>query len=390
MAASENIETTTLKIYDDFCDMDIHDSVLRGVYSYGFEKPTEIQKSSIVPIKDGKDLIAQAQSGMGKTGAFGIGMLERIDPSIKSIQGLVILPTHELATQVYKVITSLSTYMGLNVVLAIGKSNGVQQVRCIREGCHIMVGTPGRIYDLIVNRVGCDCMKELKITVIDEADEMLSYGFQDQIREIIQKVPSSAQICLFSATMNNDVLSLTSHFMRDPVKILLDKEEVPLKGIKQYYVMMREQDKFPVLMDLYDSMTITQCVIFCNNRSRVDDLASNLEKNGFTVSAIHGQIEGRQKEIDDFKSGKTRVLIGTDIVARGLDVQQVSIVINYDITRDVANYMHRIGRSGRLGRKGVAINFVTEASWDNLKMIEEHYKVTIDEMPADFISHINP
>lgn len=219
---------------------------------------------------------------------------------------------------------------------------------------------------------------------------MLSSGFLEQVREIFVAIPQDAQIGLFSATLNPDVMNLTTKFMRDPVEILVEKEKISLDGIKQFYVKLREQDKFGCLMDLYQNMSITQCLIYCNSRGRVEEVCEELTKNNFTVGAIHGQMawDDRKEVMDAFRAGKVRVLLTTDLLARGIDVQQVSIVINYDIPRDVANYIHRIGRSGRYGRKGMGINFVTESSWETLEAIRNHYKTDILELPMDYTSYL--
>jgi translation initiation factor 4A len=396
-ASTTETTTTTTEVsssdivsYETFDDMGLRDDILRGIYSFGFEKPSAIQKVAILPVTQGKDVIAQAQSGTGKTGAFAIGLLQRIDPAIPHIQAIVVLPTRELADQVHMVVTSIGAHSGIKTVLAIGGERGMEQVRLITEGAHILIGTPGRIYDLITNRVGVQAVEQLKMMVIDEADEMLSEGFQDQIREIFQKIPQSAQVCLFSATLGNDVLALTARFMRSPVKILVKQDELTLDGIQQYYIPMREQDKTPVLLDLYETMSITQCMIYCNSRTRVEELAETLRKNRFTVGAIHGHMtwDDRNRIMKEFRTGHLRVLISTDLLARGIDVQQVSIVINYDIPREIPKYLHRIGRSGRYGRKGLGINFVTEQTWEQLRLIQDYYRTEIAEMPNDFMKHL--
>jgi translation initiation factor 4A len=384
------VSSSDIVSYDTFDDMGLRDEILRGIYSFGFEKPSAIQKVAILPVTQGKDVIAQAQSGTGKTGAFAIGLLQRIDPAIPHIQAIVVLPTRELADQVHMVVTSIGAHSGIKTVLAIGGERGMEQVRLITEGAHILIGTPGRIYDLIANRVGVQAVEQLKMMVIDEADEMLSEGFQDQIREIFQKIPQSAQVCLFSATLGNDVLALTARFMRSPVKILVKQDELTLDGIQQYYIPMREQDKTSVLLDLYETMSITQCMIYCNSRTRVEELAETLRKNRFTVGAIHGHMtwDDRNRIMKEFRTGHLRVLISTDLLARGIDVQQVSIVINYDIPREIPKYLHRIGRSGRYGRKGLGINFVTEQTWEQLRLIQDYYRTEIAEMPNDFMKHL--
>jgi len=390
-ATATSASTYTVEPIESFDDMALNEDLLRGIYGFGFEKPSAIQERAIIPVTKGYDVIAQAQSGTGKTGAFSIGLLQKLDFTQHNLQAIVLLPTRELAQQVYTVVQGLSTYMeGFKAVLAIGGVMGGDQVRELQNGAQVMIGTPGRVYDLIANRAGPQIVNNLQTIVLDEADEMLSIGFQDQVREIFLVIPQSAQICLFSATLNPDVMDVSRKFMRDPVEILVRTENLTLDGIQQFYVKLREQDKFGCLMDLYESMTITQCLIYCNSRGRVEEIGNELTKSGFTVGAIHGQMswDERKSVMDKFRSGGLRVLISTDLLARGIDVQQVSIVINYDIPRDVANYLHRIGRSGRFGRKGVGINFVTESSWESMEAICTHYKTDINELPADYASHI--
>lgn len=392
MAAAEQTpsQNDNVDVIESFDEMGLKDNLLRGIYAFGFEKPSAIQERAIVPVTTGRDVIAQAQSGTGKTGAFTIGILEKLDPSKHHIQALILLPTRELAQQVHVVVKGLSKNLGIKTVLTIGGVMGGEQVKEINEGAQVMIGTPGRVYDIITNRAGPQCVSNLKTIVLDEADEMLSVGFKDQVREIFLVSPQDAQICLFSATLNPDVMSITKKFMRDPIEILVETENLTLDGIRQFYVKLREQDKFGCLMDLYQSMAITQCLIYCNSRGRVEEVSTELTKNGFTVGGIHGQMswDEREKVMNEFRSGRLRVLIATDLLARGIDVQQVSVVINYDIPRDVANYLHRIGRSGRFGRKGVGINFVTESSWENLDAIRTHYKTEINELPVDYASYL--
>ena len=379
-----------IKIFESFDDMDLKDTILRGLYSHGFDKPSRIQQVGIVPMKSGRDLVAQAQSGTGKTGTFVTGTLNNIDITIPRVQAIILLPTRELAEQVYEVMMSIGSYMGVKVTLTIGGSSPDEQKREILRGSHILIGTPGRTYDLITNKVGSHYFDSLKMFVMDEADEMLSDDFQEQVREIFRVIPSTAQVCLFSATLEPHVIKITERFLRDPIKILVEAEALTLDGIKQYYVSMREQHKFAVLMDLYESMSIAQCIIYCNSRERVEEVADKLTKANFTVGMIHGKKEwqDRRRIMKDFREGRLRVLLATDLLARGIDVQQVAIVINYDIPRDISNYLHRIGRSGRYGRKGIGINFVTRETEELMTTIADHYKTYIEEMPINFTKHI--
>jgi len=257
-------------------------------------------------------------------------------------------------------------------------------IRLLQQGVQIIVGTPGRVYDMI-NR-GALRLDGLRMFVLDEADEMLSRGFKDQIYDIFQELPAKVQVCLFSATMPIEILTLTKRFMRDPVRILVKKEELTLDGIKQFYVAVeREEWKLDTLCDLYETLTITQAIIYCNTRRKVEWLTNKMAQRDFTVSAMHGEMEQQERELimKEFRSGSSRVLITTDLLARGIDVQQVSLVINYDLPTNRENYIHRIGRSGRFGRKGVAINFVTEQDVRTLREIEQFYSTQVEEMPSD-------
>jgi translation initiation factor 4A len=248
----------------------------------------------------------------------------------------------------------------------------------------LVVGTPGRVYDLIEKR--SLKVEDLHILILDEADEMLSCGFTDQVYQIFKCLPASVQVCLFSATMPPAILDMTKKFMRDPVRILVKKDELPLEGIRQFYVAVeKEEYKLEILCDLYKSLTITQSIIYCNTRRKVDFLERQMTDHDFTVSVIHADLdqEARSLVMRQFRSGSSRVLISTDLLARGIDVQQVSLVINYDLPHKVENYLHRIGRSGRFGRKGMAINFVTERDVRSMREIERHYETQIEELPAD-------
>jgi translation initiation factor 4A len=248
----------------------------------------------------------------------------------------------------------------------------------------MVVGTPGRVNDMI-NRNALK-LDQLKVFILDEADEMLSRGFKDQIYDVFQYLPANVQVCLFSATMPIEILNITSRFMRDPVRILVKKEQLTLDGIKQFYVAVeKEEYKLDTLCDLYETLTITQAIIYCNTRRKVDWLTDKMGQRDFTVSAMHGEMNQTERELimKEFRSGSSRVLIATDLLARGIDVQQVSLVINYDLPSNRENYIHRIGRSGRFGRKGVAINFVTDEDTRTLREIEEFYNTKVEEMPMD-------
>mmetsp|Transcript_11454 Transcript_11454/g.19415 ORF Transcript_11454/g.19415 Transcript_11454/m.19415 type:complete len:412 (-) Transcript_11454:803-2038(-) len=379
-----DIDSNWEETIETFDGMELPEELLRGIYAYGFEKPSAIQQRAIQPTKLGRDLIAQAQSGTGKTATFAIGTLSSLDVKVRECQSLILAPTRELAQQIQKVVIALGDYMDVTVHACVGGTAVRDDIRTLQGGVHIVVGTPGRVYDMINRRaLRLDSIRQF---FLDEADEMLSRGFKDQIYDIFKFLPESVQVCLFSATMPLDVLEVTERFMRDPVRILVKKDELTLEGIKQFYIAVdREEWKLETLCDLYETLTITQAIIYCNTRRKVDWLQEEMQKRDFTVSCMHGDMDQRERDIimREFRSGSSRVLITTDLLARGIDVQQVSLVINFDLPTNRENYIHRIGRSGRFGRKGVAINFLTEGDVRYLRDIEQFYTTQITEMPMD-------
>ncbi|CCD22741.1 ATP-dependent RNA helicase FAL1 NDAI_0A05860 [Naumovozyma dairenensis CBS 421] len=376
-----------LKVSSTFESMSLKPNLLKGIYSYGFESPSSIQSRAITRIIAGNDVIAQAQSGTGKTATFTIGMLQIIDSDKKQLQGLILSPTRELAVQINQVVGNLGDYMNVKSMAMIGGKMMKEDLKKInKNSCHVISGTPGRILDMIKRQLLN--VRNIQILVLDEADELLSeiLGFKQQIYDIFAKLPKSCQVVVVSATMDKNILEITKKFMNDPVKILVKQDEISLEGIKQYIVNVDKEDwKFDTLCDIYDSLTITQCVIFCNTKKKVDWLSAKLAQANFAVVSMHGDMkqEDRDKVMNDFRTGHSRVLISTDVWARGIDVQQVSLVINYDLPENMENYIHRIGRSGRFGRKGVAINFITKSDGSTLKEIERFYHIKINPMPAN-------
>jgi len=368
---------------DNFDNMGLNDLLLRGVYAYGFEKPSVIQSRAIKPMMTGRDIIAQAQSGTGKTATFVIGTLNQIDPTRKESQALLLSPTRELAQQTHRVVQELGRYLKITCTMCIGGTSTRETMAEFERGVQVVVGTPGRVGDMIDRRVFRT--NYLRVIVIDEADEMLSRGFKDQIYDIFQALPKDIQVGLFSATMPPEAIQMSNKFMRDPIRILVKREQLTLEGIKQFYIdVEREEWKIEILSDLYSTLSITQCVIFCNTRRKVEAVTDMMTKRGHAVSCTHGDLspEDRKNILNDFKLGKTRILITTDLLARGIDVQQVSLVINYDLPPNPENYLHRIGRSARFGRKGVAVNFVTRDETGKLNDLKRMYDTEIKEMPA--------
>jgi translation initiation factor 4A len=378
------IETNYDNVVYKFDDLNLKPAIVRGIFGYGYETPSAIQQRAILPITEGRDVLAQAQSGTGKTATFTISALQRIDENEKSTQALILAPTRELALQIKNVITSIGLYLKVTVHASIGGTSMQDDIEAFRSGVQVVVGTPGRVYDMIERRFFKT--EKVKMFILDEADEMLSSGFKEQIYNIFRLLPETTQVVLLSATMPQDVLEVTTKFMNNPVRILVKKDELTLEGIKQFYINVElEEYKFDCLCDLYDSISVTQAVIFCNTRSKVETLTTKLKGENFTVSAIHADLPQADRDtiMKEFRSGSSRILISTDLLARGIDVQQVSLVINYDLPANKENYIHRIGRGGRFGRKGVAINFVTDRDVAMMREIEKFYSTQIEEMPAD-------
>eukprot|EP00928_Gymnodinium_smaydae_P100729 TRINITY_DN994_c1_g1_i9.p1 TRINITY_DN994_c1_g1~~TRINITY_DN994_c1_g1_i9.p1 ORF type:complete len:392 (+),score=108.24 TRINITY_DN994_c1_g1_i9:107-1282(+) len=385
--SSEGVTVTGAEeypVFESFDDYDIEEKLLRGIYSYGFEKPSAIQQRGIKPIIDGRDTIGQAQSGTGKTATFVIGALARIDFTLSATQALILAPTRELANQIHKVALALGDYCKIKAHTCIGGTSVRDDIDKLRDGQHLVVGTPGRVFDMVSKRhLKVD---DLITFVLDEADELMSRGFKDQIYDIFKCLPPNVQVCLFSATMAPEILEMTTKFMRDAVRILVKKDELTLEGIRQFYVAIEKEEwKLDTLCDLYETLTITQAIIYCNTRRKVDFLQDQLSKRDFTISVMHAELDQKERDLvmREFRSGSSRVLISTDLLARGIDVQQVSLVINYDLPSNQENYLHRIGRSGRFGRKGVAINFVTNNDVRTMKDLERFYHTQIEEMPMD-------
>ena len=374
-----------VKAYETFDEMGLSDTLVRGIYNYGFEQPSKIQQLAIVPMSQHNDILAQSQSGTGKTGAFTIGALSAVDANLKAPQVLVICPTRELSQQTERVAQSIGSYMNLKVLSATGGNQIRADVSALKSGAQFIVGTPGRVFDLICR--GELSVEHIQYVILDEADQMLEDLFADQIRSILNsKFPSSTRLALFSATMPKNVLEIAENYLSNPIRILLPPDEVTLEGIKQYYVQLDREDwKLPVLLDLYQQITVNQAIIYVNKRQKAEWLAKQLSSHGFTLEFIHGEMEvaERKKRMEDFRSGMTRVLISTDLLARGIDVQQISLVINYEMPIQRENYVHRIGRSGRYGKKGSAINLICGDEMNAVKEIESHYSTTIAELPED-------
>ena len=384
MSDSKPITTIASKEIANWEELvDIKVPLLRGIYSYGFENPSPIQKHAILPMFEKKDIIAQAQSGTGKTGCFVIGVLQLIDLTKNATQAMIISPTRELSIQTKEVIDLMGNQMtGLRTHLLVGGTSTNDDIRALQDNTpHVVIGCSGRIYDMLKRKKLST--HAMVILVLDEADEMLSSGFKEQVYTIFQYLPSKIQVALFSATMPPELNTLTKKFMRNPVEIFVKAEQLTLEGISQYYVALdNDSQKYDTLKDIYGSISISQSIIYCNSIKRVADLYEAMMADDFPVCHIHSGMDKveRTRNYMDFKSGKSRVLISSNVTARGIDIQQVSTVINFDVPNCVHTYLHRIGRSGRWGRKGVGINFVTQRDMRALKDVEEYYGTRINEL----------
>jgi superfamily II DNA/RNA helicase len=370
--------------FNDFSQLISKENLLRGIYAYGFAKPSKIQSLAIVPIKNKKDVIAQSQSGTGKTGAFSLGVLENIiiDDEHNYPQAIIMAHTRELVLQTEVVITELGKYLKVKIATCCGKTSVEQNFKDIKNA-HVIIGTPGRIMHLIRDR-GFDINK-ISFAVLDEADQLLNSDFLDQTKKIIGYLSSNCQICIFSATMPRETLNITECFMKDPEKILVRKEKLSLKLIAQYYIDADNDDnKLDLVEDLYCKFSIAQSIIYVGSITKAEWLAKSLTERNYTVGMIHSNLDTtkRLEVMKLFRAGKTRVLISTDLTSRGIDVQQVGIVINYDLPYDPETYLHRIGRSGRFNKKGVAISLIgSKKDRFTLKDIESFYRIRINEMP---------
>jgi translation initiation factor 4A len=376
------------KEFDKWEDLEgiLNEDIMRGVYSYGFDSPSLIQRKALLTMFDRRDIIAQAQSGTGKTGVFTIGVLQNINPDLNKTQGLIMAPTRELAKQIHEVISSIgSVNKSIKYHLLIGGTSTDDDAFELKNNTpHIIVGCPGRVYDMM--RRNNIIAKDISILVLDEADEMLSIGFKEQVYNIFQYLSNDVQVGLFSATLPPELQALTDKFMRNPVRILVKSELLTLEGIKQYYVALNDDSqKYATLKDIFNIISMSQCIIYCNSIKRVMDLTEAMQNDGFPVCCIHSNMEKskRDEAYSEFKAGKHRVLISSDVTSRGIDVQQVRTVLNFDLPKCVFKYLHRIGRSGRWGRKGTAINFVTRWDMKTMKEIERHYHTIVDELPSN-------
>jgi ATP-dependent RNA helicase DeaD len=365
-----------------FKDLPLSGEVLRSVEELGFENLFPIQAQAIIPLLEGKDVIGQAQTGTGKTAAFGVPMVERLNPEIRQVQGLVLVPTRELAVQVADNLKLFAKYAKLRVLPVYGGEPIHRQIQALTSGVHIVVGTPGRLIDLIKRRVLN--LSTVKIVVLDEADRMLDMGFIEDIEYILARTPSNRQTSLFSATIDQTVMSICNKYMKNPEKILVSKDEIALTQMKQYYIVVNSQSKYEALCDILRENHIGKAIIFCRTRRGTSAIADKLGRDRYNVEALHAGFSQPQRDrvINAFRDGKLTLLVATDVAARGLDIEGITHIINYDVPLDALVYFHRIGRTARMGNDGTAITLVSYGELSYFNNIKALTKTTIDEMAS--------
>jgi superfamily II DNA/RNA helicase len=376
---------------NDFESLDLNENLLKGVYLYGFTKPSKIQITGIKSISTGKDCILQSQSGTGKTATYLLGILNRLDPSEKKCQGIIITPTHELSEQVFNVAIALSKFLDIQIVKCIGGTN-IGDPQYNLKTAQLIIGTIGRVSHMITDkRIN---IHTIKFIILDEADVMLEEGLTDKLKLIYDKAPENIQCIMISATISFNVMAVSKRLMHDPIKVLLKNSEVAVDLISQFYVNVEIEDlKFETLLDLYSIISTSQAIIFANTIKKVDWLKENLEKNNFEIAYIHGKMTAKEREdtVKEFRDGRTRILLTTDLLARGIDIPQVNLVINYDLPPNKETYIHRIGRCGRFDKKGVAITMVKMEDASDSKLFNRmkyHYKINIAELPENIEKYL--
>ena len=367
---------------ENFEDLPLTPEVMKGIEELGFSNLFPIQAQAIIPLLEGKDVIGQAQTGTGKTAAFGIPMVERVNPNIKRVQGLVLAPTRELAIQVAQRISRFSRYSSLKVLPVYGGEPIQKQIRALERGVHIVVGTPGRLIDHL--KRGTLNLSSTKVVVLDEADRMLDMGFIDDIRYILSKVPTDRQLSLFSATIDQSVMNVCHRYMKNPEKILVSKDEIALTQLNQYYMVVNPRNKLEYLLDILKHNNMGKAIIFCNTRRGTDWLAHKLNRYGYDAKSLHGGFTQAQRDrvSNSFRNGKLKLLVATDVAARGLDIQGITHIINYDVPLDALVYFHRIGRTARMGNDGTAITLVGYGEMAELSKIKTLTKTNIEELEA--------
>lgn len=358
----------------------IDERILRAVSEMGFEYMTPIQSDAIPVLMEGRDVIGQAQTGTGKTAAFGIPLLQRVDPQDRSLQGMILCPTRELAMQAAEELRRFSKYMhGIRVLAVYGGQDISRQIKALKGGVQIIVGTPGRVMDHM--RRHTIRVDNLKMVVLDEADEMLDMGFREDMEAILGQIEGEHQTALFSATMPEPILRITDQFQKDAVLVKVVKKELTVEAIKQYLYYIRNTDKEAATARLIEYYELQRCLIFCNTKSMVDELAENLKARGLAAEGLHGDLSQAQRDtvMKRFRSGNLQILIATDVAARGIDVSGVDGVINYDVPQDIEYYVHRIGRTGRAGREGMSFTLANVREYYKIREIEKMCRTRLEE-----------
>ena len=372
-----------------FEDLHLSKEMYQAIADMGFEEPTTIQNRSIPYMLDGKDVIGQAQTGTGKTAAFGIATLERIDPRNKELQVVILCPTRELAIQVSEELKNLSKYKkGIRILPVYGGQPIGRQIKALKEGVQIVIGTPGRVMDHLNRRTLK--MNGVKIIILDEADEMLDMGFRDDIETILRKIPEQRQTILFSATMPKAILNLTKRYQRNPQLIKLVHKEMTVPNVEQFFVEVKQQAKTEVLSRLIDLHDLKLSLVFCNTKRRVNELVESLKARGYLADGLHGGLQQKQRDsvMSKFRGGEIDILVATDVAARGIDVGATDAVFNYDIPTDDEYYVHRIGRTARAGKAGRAFTFVTGKEMYRIRQIQRFTKTKIIAQKVPSVSDV--
>jgi len=365
-----------------FKDFPLTVEILRSIEELGFESLFPIQAQAIMPLLEGKDVIGQAQTGTGKTAAFGIPMVQRLNREIRGVQGLVLVPTRELAVQVAEHMACFAKYARLKVLAVYGGESINKQIHALSNGVHIVVGTPGRLIDLMERRVLN--LSSVRIVVLDEADRMLDMGFIEDIEFILSKIPSDRQTSLWSATIDQSVMKVCNKYMKNPQKILVSKDEIALTQMKQFYTIINQHAKFGALCSIIHDEQVDKAIIFCRTRRETSRLADQLYRKGYRVQALHAGFTQAQRDraINDFRSDRLNLLVATDVAARGLDIQGITHIINYDVPMDALVYFHRIGRTARKGEEGTAITLVSYGEMSDFNNIKALTKTKIEEIKS--------
>ncbi len=363
-----------------FRDLPLSREVLRGIKELGFESLFPIQAQAITPLLEGKDVIGQAQTGTGKTAAFGVPMVERLNPEIRKVQGLILAPTRELAIQVADNMKLFAKYAKLRVLAVYGGESIQRQIRALNHGVHIVVGTPGRLIDLL--KRGVLNLYSVKVVVLDEADRMLDMGFIEDIEYILARTPKDRQTALFSATIDETVKKVRNRYMRNPEEILVSKDEIALTQMKQFYMIVNPHGKFETLCNILEEKHINRAIIFCKTRRGTSAITDKLRRRGYNAQALHAGFTqaARDRATNAFREGKLKLLVATDVAARGLDIEGITHIINFDVPLEAPVYFHRIGRTARMGNDGTAITLVSHGEISYFNNIKALTKTTINEI----------